>query len=97
MLQLLRCDAFAAADPRQENYSEFCDRRADQLAKRASQLPADDARAETLWAAVDKRVTDQAATVPLIAPNSITFVSKRVGNYQYSQPSGVLYDQLWVR
>jgi len=96
-LQLLRCDAFAAANPTQQNYSEFCDRRADQLANHASQLPAGDVRADTLWAAVDKRVTDQAATLPLIAPNSITFVSKRVGNYQYSQQSGVLYDQLWVR
>ncbi|HEY5144009.1 MAG TPA: ABC transporter substrate-binding protein [Solirubrobacteraceae bacterium] len=97
MLQPLRCDAFLAANPTQPNYSEFCDRRADQLATRASRLPADDARADTLWAAVDKRVTDQAATLPLIAPNAITFVSRRVGNYQYSQQSGVLYDQLWVR
>ncbi len=97
MLELLRCSAFVPADPTQNNYSEFCDRRTDGLIRRASQLPAGDARADTLWAAVDKRITDQAATLPLIAPKSITFVSRRVGNYQYSQLSGVLYDQLWVR
>ena len=97
MLQLLRCDAFVRADPSQQNYSEFCDRRADQLARRAAQLPADDARADTLWADVDKRLTDQAATLPLINPKAISFVSRRVGNFQYSQQWAVLYDQLWVR
>jgi peptide/nickel transport system substrate-binding protein len=78
-------------------YSRCCDRRVEQLARRASQLPADDARADALWAAVDKRTTDQAATLPLITTNAITFVSRRVGNYQFSQQWGVLYDQLWVR
>ena len=66
MLQLLRCDAFVPASPGQSNYSEFCDRRADELMRRASQMPADDAAADALWAAADKRVTDQAAVVPLI-------------------------------
>ena len=39
----------------------------------------------------------EAAVVPLINAKSITFVSRRVGNFQYSQQWGVLYDQLWVR
>ena len=69
----------------------------DALIRRAFQLPADDAAADALWAAVDKRITDQAAVIPLIDPKSIAFVSRRVGNFQYSQQWGVLYDQLWVR
>ena len=98
MLQPLRCDAFVPASPGlNNNLSEFCDRRADRLAQRASQLPAGDARADALWAAADKRITDQAAALPLLNPKSITFVSRRVGNFQYSQQWGVLYDQLWVR
>ena len=35
---------------------------------------------------------------PLFTPKQVDFLSKRVGNYQYS-PSGLgmLIDQLWVR
>jgi YVTN family beta-propeller protein len=97
MLELLRCKAFVPASPDQQNYSEFCDRRADELARRAAQLSPDDAAADTLWAAVDRRVTDRAAVLALVSPRAISFVSRRVGNFQYSQQSGVLYDQLWVR
>ena len=38
-----------------------------------------------------------AAVVPLINVKSIAFVARRVGDFQYSQQWGVLYDQLWVR
>lgn len=94
---MLRCKAFVPASPNQSNYSEFCDRRTDELIRRASQVPADDAPGDALWAAADKRVTDRAAVVPLINVKSIAFVSRRVGDFQYSQQWGVLYDQLWVR
>jgi peptide/nickel transport system substrate-binding protein len=97
MLQLLRCDTFVPASPTQVNYSEFCDPHADELMRRAAELPADDAAADTLWAQADQQLSDQAATVPLDNPKSVTFVSRRVGNFQYSQQSGVLYDQLWLR
>ena len=35
--------------------------------------------------------------VPLVIPSTIDFVSRRVGNYEYSPQHGVLPDQLWVR
>jgi peptide/nickel transport system substrate-binding protein len=35
--------------------------------------------------------------LPLVTPKAISFLSRRVGNYQFSQQWGVLYDQLWVR
>jgi YVTN family beta-propeller protein len=97
MLSILRCDAFLPAAPgRNNNLGEVCDRRAEQLARRASRLPAGGARADALWAAVDKRFTDQAVSVPLLSTDAITLVSQRVANFQYSQQSGTLYDQLWV-
>ena len=96
-LNQLRCDAFVPASPGQGNYSEFCDRRADALMRRASTMPADDPATDALWAQVDRRITDQAAVLPLDNAKSITFVSQRVGDFQYSQQLGVLYDQLWVR
>ena len=96
MLEPMRCDAFIPASTDQPNPSEFCDRRTSRLMQRASRLPAGDPRADALWARVDRRVTDQAATLPLITPDAITFVSRRVANFQYGQRAGVLYDQLWL-
>ncbi|MEP6953043.1 MAG: ABC transporter substrate-binding protein [Solirubrobacteraceae bacterium] len=95
-LTLFRCDAFVPADSLQSNFSEFCDRSADRIARRASHMAAGDTRADELWAQVDKRVTDQAAVLPLINPKAVFLVSRRAGNFQYSQQRGVLYDQLWL-
>jgi len=35
--------------------------------------------------------------VPLLNRKQVDFVSRRVGNYQYSPQWGMLLDQLWVR
>jgi hypothetical protein len=35
--------------------------------------------------------------VALVNPKVVDVLSKRVGNYQYSPPLGMLIDQLWVR
>jgi peptide/nickel transport system substrate-binding protein len=64
--------------------------------QRARRLPAGDS-ADALWAKADQRIVDQAAAIPLTNPDALTFVSRRVGNYQYSSQWGVMYDQLWVR
>jgi peptide/nickel transport system substrate-binding protein len=81
----------------QANVAHFCDRRMDRLLARAERLPGADVRAEALLAAADRRLVDQAASVPLVNPRAVALVSRRVGNYWYSQQWGVLYDQLWVR
>jgi peptide/nickel transport system substrate-binding protein len=96
-LQPFRCDAFVPASPDQANYSEFCDASVDRLLARARRQQAADPGADTLWAAAERRIVDAAATVPLVNPKAVSLVSRRVGNYQYSQQWGVLYDQLWVR
>jgi peptide/nickel transport system substrate-binding protein len=64
--------------------------------KRAERLEADGSPANDTWAAVDRRLVDQAAAVPLFNSKAVSFVSRRVGNYQFSQQWGVLFDQLWV-
>jgi peptide/nickel transport system substrate-binding protein len=91
------CSAFVRGAASQANDSEFCDRRTDRLMQRAQRVPFGDAGADALWAAADRRITDQAAVVPLTNPEAVAFVSRRVGDYQYSPWDGVLYDQLWVR
>lgn len=55
------------------------------------------AAAAKLWAAVDRRIVDQAPWVPLANPFDVRLVSDRVGNYQAHPHWGVLVGQLWVR
>jgi YVTN family beta-propeller protein len=80
------------------NEAEFCDPHADQLASQAqaAQL-TDPATARSLWAQVDRTVTDQAPWVPILSFGNTTFVSARTGNYQESPIYGPLFDQMWVR
>ena len=76
----------------------FCDRRIDAQIERALALRTTDrAAANTLWARIDQEIVDQAVIVPVLNPNAFDFVSKRVGNYQYTQGTGGLRDQVWVR
>jgi YVTN family beta-propeller protein len=78
--------------------SRFCDRRTDRLIARALHTDTtDQIRANALWTQAERRIVDQAATVPLFNPNAIELVSPRVGGVQRSPQWGVLLDQLWVR
>ena len=92
------CQYFVANSPNSGNIAEFCDRRLDAQTRTARDAAADNsADAPALWAQADRIVTDDAPLVPLVIPSYVTFVSKRVGNYQASAMQGVLRDQLWVR
>jgi peptide/nickel transport system substrate-binding protein len=95
---LLTCSAFVPASDASLNMSEFCDRHADALEATAL---ADQSRdpniANTLWAQVDRYITDQAPWVPLWNPQNFVFLANRVGNYQFDPNLGALIDQLWVR
>jgi YVTN family beta-propeller protein len=75
----------------------FCDATSDRLMKRAQQLQAAERPSDAAWARAERRIVDQAPVVPLTNPNAVYLTSRRVGNYQYSQHLGVLFDQLWVR
>jgi len=78
--------------------ARFCDPRIDAMIDRATQMQIDDpAAAGALWAEIDRAIVDKAPYVWLINPIAVEFVSKRVGNYQYSQEWGSLLDQMWVR
>jgi peptide/nickel transport system substrate-binding protein len=82
-----------------QNSSEFCEPGIDRQMRRAqAEQLTDPVAASALWQRVDRELTDRAPWVPLFTPKQVDFLSKRVGNYQYS-PSrmGMLIDQLWVR
>jgi peptide/nickel transport system substrate-binding protein len=75
--------------------SHLCDRRLMREVERAH--AAQGADAVERWAAIDRRVTDLAAAVPLTNRRSVLFVSRRVGNVQHHLVGYTLLDQLWVR
>ncbi len=96
---VLTCASFLPRSRRNLNAAGFCDPRLDRQIEQASleQATNPDA-ARGLWERVDRETVDQAPWVPLVNPDVVDVLSKRVGNYQYS-PSGlgILLDQLWVR
>jgi YVTN family beta-propeller protein len=97
-LPLLSCRSFNEDPTNTFNLAEYCDPRVDALAARAeaAQL-TNPAAARSLWAQVDRLVTDKAPWVPVLNEALAGFVSSRVGNYQQSAVYTYLVDQMWVR
>lgn len=95
----LTCASFHAHNPGiNVDFAEYCDPAIDRRITRALNAQVDDpARADRLWAGIDRTITNAAPYVPLV-PRTLTFLtSKRTGNYQQNPQLGVLIDQLWVR
>jgi peptide/nickel transport system substrate-binding protein len=100
LVGLFSCAAFVPrSSTNNNNPSEFCDPSIDrQMQKAEAEEQSDPAAARALWQRVDREITDAALWVPLVATRDVTFLSKRVGNYQFSPDGmGLLIDQLWVR
>ena len=94
---LFSCASFQPRDPSNLNFSQFCDRRIDAQMRRAGAAQtADPVSGNALWAGVDHALVDQAAALPLVNALPVTFVSERVGNYQFHPQWATLLDQLWV-
>jgi peptide/nickel transport system substrate-binding protein len=95
---LLSCASFHPGSDSSINISGFCDKKINQqmqdalIAERTSMD-----QANVLWGKVDQAVMKEAAVAPLITPKLIDFVSKRVGNYQFSKQFYMLVSQLWVK
>jgi len=92
---LLSCAAFTPRSPGSTNWAEFCDKGIDAQIRQAMQ--ATGPAADQLWTRIDHELVNRAPLVPLVDRTWIDFVSKRVGNYQFSWQAGPLLDQLWVR
>jgi ABC-type transport system substrate-binding protein len=79
------------------NTSEFCDRELDGRIDHALSLQTTDpAKTGAAWAAVDRRIVDQAPAIGLLVPQGVDLLSKRVDNYQHNPVWGVILSQLWV-
>jgi YVTN family beta-propeller protein len=93
----LRCRSFVPNSGDNQNTAQFCSPELEARIERALRLQATDpAAAGPAWAAVDRHIVDQAPAIPLLVPQGIDLVSKRVGNYQHNPALGILLSQLWV-
>ena len=78
--------------------SGFCDRQIDAMVEEATRVQVHDpVAAGELWKKIERAIVDQAPYVWLANPNTVGFVSERVGNYQFNIQWGILLNQLWVR
>jgi peptide/nickel transport system substrate-binding protein len=95
---LFTCTSFVPGTWRNLNQAEFCDPRIDTQVRQAVAVQAQGlAAAAPRWVAIDHELVDQAPIVPLYNPRDLTFLSARVGNYQFHPYWNLLIDQLWVR
>jgi peptide/nickel transport system substrate-binding protein len=95
---LLSCAQFHPNSDNSINVAGFCDKSIDTQMNKAealelTNLPA----ANKIWGQVDQALMKQAPWVPLFNPKQIDFVSKRVGNYEFSKQFYMYVDQLWVK
>ena len=67
------------------------------MARVAALQLSDPRRAGAAWAAVDRRITDQALWVPTVNVYAAELVSSRLRNYQYHPVWGFIASAAWVR
>ncbi|MDQ2756326.1 MAG: ABC transporter substrate-binding protein [Actinomycetota bacterium] len=95
---LTSCSSFTPGSDSSINISGYCDKAHDATMQAALVTArTDESAADTQWAAVDKQTMSDAVVAPLFTPKLIDFVSKRVGNYQFSKQFYMQVSQLWTK
>jgi ABC-type oligopeptide transport system substrate-binding subunit len=92
------CRSFIPRSVANPNVSQFCDPRADELMRRATEQQTTDPRAaDPLWARAEDRVLAAAPVVPFLNQLDTDLVGTRVRNDQRHPLWGLLLDQVSVR
>jgi peptide/nickel transport system substrate-binding protein len=96
---LLNCDNFHKGSDNSINIAGMCVPSIDKMEATAeTEELTNQTAANAMWGKIDKLImTTEAPWVPLFNPKLIDFVSKRVGNYQFSLEFYMYVDQLWVK
>ena len=85
---LLSCDSFHPSSNSSINISGMCDKALDDRMHRAS--------TDAEWADIDRAFMEEAPWVPLFTPKHVDFVSKRLGNFTFSNQFYWLPALSWV-
>ena len=96
---LLGCANFHKGTDNSINIAGMCNKAIDaKMATAETEELTNQAAANKLWGQIDQQImTSVAPWVPLFNPKLIDFITKRVGNYQFSLQFYMYVDQLWVK
>jgi peptide/nickel transport system substrate-binding protein len=95
---LLGCGSFHPGSDASINISGFCDKTIDaKIQKNLVTAVTDPAAAATEWAVLDRALTDQAPWLTMFTPKQLDFVSKRLGNFTFSDQFHMVYSLAWVQ
>jgi len=95
---LFGCASFNPGSDSSINIAGYCDKAVDADMQKALALAVTDKpAANKIWAAVDKKITDDAPAVSLFQPKSLDLVSSRLGNYTWSDQVHMVFSQVWVK
>jgi peptide/nickel transport system substrate-binding protein len=95
---LLSCDSFHPGSDSSINISGMCDKDLDERMHRALELALTDPDgANVEWASIDKAYMEKAPWAPLFTPKHVDFVSKRLGNFTFSNQFYWLPALSWVK
>ena len=95
---LLTCDAYDPTSYLNLNPGDFCDPAIDKEINQALAVQESNSGISvTDWTKIDRAVVDKAPWVSIANSETIDFVSRRIGDYQYNPQFGELTDLLWVR
>lgn len=94
---LLTCGAIHPGSDNSINIAGYCNKAYDAKVNAVLQTAiTDPAAANMQWAAVDKAATDASVWATMFTPKQLDFVSKRVGNFTFSDQFHLLFDKVWV-
>jgi peptide/nickel transport system substrate-binding protein len=95
---LLGCGSFREASDSSINIAGFCDKDIQARMDAAKTLGATDpVAANKQWAEIDKAVMEKAPWVPLFTPKRVDLISKRVGNFTFSNQFYFVMALAWVQ
>lgn len=95
---LFSCASFREGSDSSINIAGLCDKSLDaDLARALSTGVTDPKAAAAMWAAIDRKVTDLAPVAVMFNPKKLDFISKRLGNYQFSGQLYFMFAKAWVR
>ncbi len=95
---LFSCANFHPGSDSSINVSGFCNKAIDaQMQQALATAVTDKAASDKMWANIDHEITDQAAVASLFTPKNVDFVSKRLGNYTYSDQFRMVFSKVWVQ
>ncbi len=95
---LLGCASFTPGSDSSVNIAGYCNKDLDARMQKTMALAVTDQKAANAeWAKIDAAYMEKAPWVPMFNPKQVDFVSKRIGNFNFSYQYHWLFANSWVK